>query len=99
MWVWFVRWISGFAIFGGQKGERIGKILFVSVIAGFVFYFFWVTVIKPHINPVPTTRVESGGNYCHYEIKVGFGGCARMPNQSPRIIKPVVQSKTVAPAK
>ena len=60
---------------------KILLIVGVPVVAG---WFVYATIIKPHTNPVPTTTVQSGGVSNTYQIKVGFGGCARIPQATDK---------------
>jgi len=65
------------------------KILIIVGIPALVLWGCFVLFVKPHTNPTPTTtqNVESGGTAVTYtyDIKVGFGGCARIPTQ-PQVI-------------
>ncbi len=88
MWTWLASFFVGKAVPYLAKGwERFISILvWVLVITG-LSWSVYVTVIKPHIKPTPTTtntqNVQPGGvantTNVTYEIKVGFGGCARIP--------------------
>lgn len=55
------------------------KVLVIIGLPILVGYFAYATIIKPHTNPIPTTTVQSGGTSNTYQIKIGFGGCARIP--------------------
>ena len=58
-----------------RKLEPVIAWIFILTLFGWMSY---VTFIKPHTNPTPT-NVQSGGTSYNYEIKVGMGGCARLP--------------------
>ena len=58
----------------------LGHWLVYFILSALLIWGLYAGLIKPVIKPTPTTTVQSGGVVYHYEIKVGFGGCARMPN-------------------
>jgi predicted negative regulator of RcsB-dependent stress response len=59
--------------FLGKGWERFVSIFAYILILAFIVYAGWRV-----FNPKPTTTQTGGVSY-HYEIKVGFGGCARLP--------------------
>jgi hypothetical protein len=65
----------------GKATSVVVKGLIVLGIIAVVAWSIYVAIIKPHTSPTPTTTVESGGAAYNYQIKVGFGGCARLPIQ------------------
>jgi len=74
MWAWLLPLI-----------KKIEPILCWIAITALLGWMTYVTIIKPHTNPTPTTTVQSGGVSNTYQIKVGLGGCARIP--SPTEVK------------
>lgn len=69
----------------GKATSVVIKGLLVLGVIALVVWSAYVTFVKPHTNPTPTTTVQSGGVAYTYQIKVGFGGCIRLP------IKPEVK--------
>lgn len=53
------------------------RILWRVVVVIALCFVFYAAILKPFLKPNPTTTVESGG--VNYDIKIGFGGCARLP--------------------
>lgn len=70
-----LKLFSGFNIF---NGEKLGKLLYNIVIVVIVVILMYALYHKL-ISPTHTTTVQSGGTANNYEIKIGFGGCARLP--------------------
>jgi len=67
-------WTTVLAFFG--KGwERFLSIFAYLCILVFVIYAGWRV-----FNPKPTTTQTGGVSY-NYQIKVGLGGCARLPSK------------------
>ena len=58
---------------------RTISVLCVLLVVAGLGWSIYVTLIRPHTKPNPTTTVQSGGVNNTYQIKVGFGGCARLP--------------------
>lgn len=68
-------WTTILAFFG--KGwERFLSIFAYLLILVFIIYAGW-RVFNP--KPTATTTVQSGGVKNEYNIKLGFGSCARLP--------------------
>jgi hypothetical protein len=63
----------------GKAVSVVVKGLIVLGIIALIVWSCYVTFVKPHLNPTPTTTVQSGGISNSYQIKVGFGGCMRLP--------------------
>jgi hypothetical protein len=59
--------------FLGKGWERFVSIFAYILILAFIVYAGWRV-----FNPKPT-HTQTGGVSYNYEIKVGFGGCARLP--------------------
>ena len=70
-------WLQIWAII--KKLEPILCWVMIALLVAMVGWMVYVTMIKPHTNPTPTQQVQSGGIAYTYDIKVGFGGCARIP--------------------
>ena len=62
----------------GKAVSVVVKGLIVLGLIAVVAWSIYVTIIKPHINPTPTTNVESGGVSNTYNIRSTFG-CMRLP--------------------
>ena len=62
----------------GKATSVVIKGLLVLGIIALIVWSCYVTFIKPHVNPTPTTNVESGGVSNTYNIKSTFG-CMRLP--------------------
>ena len=68
--------------------SRIGHWLVYFILSIVVIWGLYAGLIRPVTKPNPTTTVQSGGVV--YDIKVGFGGCARLPVVKPNPITPIV---------
>jgi len=62
----------------GKATSVVIKGLIVLGIIALIIWSCYVTFIKPHTNPTPTTTVQSGGTSNTYNIKSTFG-CMRLP--------------------
>jgi hypothetical protein len=52
-----------------------------GIVAGLlVAWIIYAGLLKPVLCPTPTTT-QTGGTSNTYNIKVGFGGCARIPSK------------------
>ena len=75
-------WAKVFDFSGTTIFKILSLVFKVMVIVGLPILALWMVyaaVVKPHTNSTPTTTVESGGTAYNYQVKVGFGGCIRMP--------------------
>ena len=66
----------------------LGHWLVYFLLSAIVIWGLYAGLIRPVTKPNPTTTVQSGGVV--YDIKVGFGGCARLPAVKPSPITPIV---------
>ncbi len=57
----------------------IFKVLVIVGLPALALWIIYAATIKPHTNPTPTTTQAGTGDNYNYEIKIGFGGCARLP--------------------
>jgi len=86
---------------------KYGETILCWVAILFLGWLVYAGAIKPVINPEPTTtqNVQSGGTATtyDYDIKVGFGGCARIPQPEPQstlatkvteAVKPIIVKAT-----
>lgn len=60
------------------------KILIIIGLPALALWLVYVGTVKPHTNPTSTTTVQSGGVKNEYNIKVGLGGCVRMPTSKEK---------------
>lgn len=58
MWAWALKFLSGFAIW---KGEKLGKVLWVSVIVIAIGFGFWKLFLEAKIKNTTQTIVQQGG--------------------------------------
>jgi hypothetical protein len=78
MWAWLLSFFTSKAVPAIQHSIwRTLSVVCVLLVVGGLFWSIYVSFIKPHTKPTPTTTVQSGGIANTYEIKVGLGGCAR----------------------
>lgn len=66
-------WLLPIVSFFGKGWERFLSIFAYLLVLSFIVFSGWRV-----FNPKPT-NVQTGGVQYRYEIKVGFGGCARLP--------------------
>jgi hypothetical protein len=69
-------------------GSKIGHWLVYFLLSVVVIWGLYAGLIRPTTKPNPTTTVQSGGVVNN--IKVGFGGCARLAMIKPNPITPIV---------
>ena len=55
--------------------ERFLSVAVYLVLAGLILFACY----RQFFHPAPTTTVQSGGIANTYNVKIGFGGCARIP--------------------
>jgi hypothetical protein len=68
--------------------ERLkNSIIYVSL-SVVVIWGLYAGLVRPITKPNPSTTVQSGGIV--YDIKIGFGGCARIPDIKPTPIQQIV---------
>lgn len=75
-------WGKAFDMSATAVGKAVSVVVKGLVVLGIIALIVWsgyVTFVKPHTNPCPTTTVQDGGTANQYTVKVGFGGCARFP--------------------
>ena len=60
----------------GTIGKWIGHWAVYFLLSAIVLWGLYAGLIRPTTKPNPTS-VQTGG--VSYDIKVGFGGCARIP--------------------
>ena len=78
MWAWLV----GLLVPAAKHAIlRTISVVCVLLVIGGVSWSIYVTLIRPHTKPTPTTTVESGGTANTYNVKVGLGGCARFDRE------------------
>lgn len=61
-------------------GKYIEPVLSWVAIISLGCWVVYAGLLKPVLNPTPTTT-QTGGVAYNYQIKVGLGGCARIPAQ------------------
>jgi hypothetical protein len=59
----------------------LGHWVVYFVLSAIVIWGLYAGLVRPTTKPNPTTTVQSGGVV--YDIKIGFGGCARIPEVRP----------------
>lgn len=64
--------------------KNVGWLLLKALVYALVIlglaWCVYVALIRPHTKPTPTTT-QTGGVSNTYNIKVGIGGCLRMPTK------------------
>ena len=68
MWAAALAWIW----------QRLAHFLIYFVLGALLIWLIFGAMLKPVLWPNPT-HTQTGGTAYNYEIKVGFGGCARLP--------------------
>ena len=66
---------------------RLGHAIIYVSLSVIVIWGLYAGLVKPITNPNPTTT-QTGGTSYNYEIKVGLGGCARLPVVKEKNVKP-----------
>lgn len=68
-----------------QRTVSVVSVLTVVACVGWVLYSGYITLVKPHFNPTPTTR-QQADEIINYEtpIRVGFGGCSHVQIVRPQ---------------
>jgi hypothetical protein len=67
---------------------RLGHAIIYVALSVIVIWGLYAGLIRPTTKPNPSTTVQSGGVV--YDIKIGFGGCARIPEVRRNPITPLV---------
>ena len=77
MWAWLASFFVSKAV--PEVKHAIWRT--ISVVCVITVIAFLILGVKRIFYPKPshTTTVESGGTAYTYDIKVGFGGCLRLP--------------------
>jgi len=77
MWMWLTSFFVSKAVPAVQHAlwRTVSVLCVVGVLAFFGYAGYKI------FHPKPTTTVQAGGVSNTYEIKVGFGGCIRLPTE------------------
>jgi hypothetical protein len=69
MCAWIIKFLSGFAFW---KADKIGKILYISIISISILFAFWKIFLQKQIVNQSKTEVKEGGvvnNYNYQDCK------------------------------
>jgi hypothetical protein len=85
MWAWLLSFFATKAVPVVKHAVwRTISVVCVLLVVGGIIWSIYVTVVRPHTKPTSTQTVQSGGVANTFQIKMGFGSCARI---SPEIKK------------
>jgi TRAP-type C4-dicarboxylate transport system permease small subunit len=79
MWAWLASFFVSKAV--PEIKHAIWRTISVICVLGAIGFFIYAGWRIFHPKPTSTTTVQSGGVAYTYDIKVGFGGCVRLPTK------------------